>query len=72
MSKKSKKAASTGKAKAKDLKISKETIQSLSDDELGKVQGGIAPTLFLPCLPIITRNLCPRPPGPIPPLGGAK
>ena len=57
MSKKSKKDTGTEvKKEAKDLKVSKETVQSLSDDELGDVQGGV----ILP-----QTQICPK----IPPLG---
>jgi hypothetical protein len=59
MSKKAK-AADKGKTKAKNLGINKDTVQNLSDDELGKVQGGrIAQASFKICIPTLTQKLCP-------------
>ena len=40
MNKKSKSDSGKDKPKAKKLSINKDTVQSLSDDDLGKVQGG--------------------------------
>ena len=60
MSKKSKDKPK-GKAKASDLKIHKDTVQSLSDDDLGKVQGGVlGQATFKICIPLLTVKSCAR------------
>ena len=48
-----------GKAKASDLKINKDTVQSLSDDELGEVQGGRMAQPVRTLVPPLTLKLCP-------------
>ena len=63
MNKKSKSAAGKDKPKAKKLSIHKDTVQSLSDEDLGKAQGGriaigTKATCSNPCPP--TKLLCPK------------
>jgi hypothetical protein len=62
MNKKSKSGAGKDKPKAKKLNINKDTVQSLSDDDLGKVQGGKGTTTAASCsnpCPA-TKLLCPH------------
>jgi hypothetical protein len=62
MNKKSKSAAGKDKPKAKKLNINKDTVQNLSDEDLGTVQGGKGSTTAASCSnPCAkTHMLCPH------------